>query len=215
MSAGRVRDFIDVELNAAHEHALGPCGRLHEHRPLLRADRTPAQLVDDPPWRDGARNQDLGVLRQRIGQDWKLWVTEWLTWRIDRAGSASSPACTRSARRPSVPGTPTEPLVPLEGKNAKRFVKALKSPVMARTDPGQRGHALAAGASGRPSRGSRENAFTLGQLKSTIEAASQRTTVPIPRVLAPRFPYEAPPPDRDPAFEVRRAALRTGPRQRR
>jgi CHAD domain-containing protein len=84
------------------------------------------RLVDAPPWTERAGEPAGDVLRGRVRHDWKR-----LKSRVEDAHTAVDAVARatrlhearKAAKRTRYAG---EPLVPLYGKDAKRFVKAVK-----------------------------------------------------------------------------------------
>lgn len=177
---GPIRDFLDEELakayRRAHERAVES---MSTDRYLGLLDRLD-QLVDDPPRRGGGGKDGPAVLRRRVRHDWKR-----LAGRVDALDGMSGEEYVtglhevrKAAKRARYAA---EPLVPVAGKDAKRFVKAMKglqsslgrhqdSVVVEEQLRLLADRAAAAGV----------NAFTLGRLQPPVEAdaAEQQARFP-------------------------------------
>lgn len=177
---GRVRDFIDVELEADYEHARARAVEsMSTDRYLGLLDRL-QELVDDPPWEQGAGTEDLGWLLQRVRDDWKRLAhrVAALDDRSTEVYAAGLHEVRKAAKRARYAA---EPLVPLAGKDAKRFVKSMKQlqSSLGRHQDNVVAHKQLANLADRAAAAG-ENAFTFGRLQSTIEAdaAEQRARFP-------------------------------------
>ena len=177
---GPIRDFLDEELakayRRAHERAVES---MSTDRYLGLLDRLD-QLVDDPPRRGGGGKDGPAVLRRRVRHDWKR-----LAGHVDALDGMSGEEYVvglhevrKAAKRARYAA---EPLVAVDGKDAKRFVKAMKglqsslgrhqdSVVVEEQLRLLADRAAAAGV----------NAFTLGRLQPPVEAdaAEQQARFP-------------------------------------
>jgi CHAD domain-containing protein len=167
---GPIRDFLDEELAAAyrraHERAVES---MSTDRYLGLLDRLD-ELVEDLSRRGGDSDDGPAVLRRRVRHDWKR-----LAHKVDALDGLSDEEYVeglhevrKAAKRARYAA---EPLVPVDGKDAKRFAKAMKglqsslgrhqdSVVVEEQLRLLADRAAAAGV----------NAFTLGRLQPPVEA---------------------------------------------
>lgn len=173
---GGVRAFVDAELRTAHRRAHERAVEsLSTERYFGLLDRLDA-LATDPPWRDGAEHADLAVLRHRVRHDLK---------RVQKAVAAldDGPVEERASRLHAVRKAArraryaAEPLVAVDGKSAKRFVRAMKSVQSTLGDHQDDAVARRALRSlGDRATTTGENAYTLGLLEAAVnqDAAGRR-----------------------------------------
>lgn len=169
---GRVREFVDEDLRAAHRRAhKRALESLSTSRYFGVLDRLDA-LVARPPWREGAEQARPDVLRRRVRHDLR---------RVERAVAAldDAPAGESAARHHAVRKAArraryaAEPLVPVDGKPARRFVRAMKrvqSALGRHQDDAVARRALRS--LGDRATAAGENAYTLGLLEAAVDQES-------------------------------------------
>jgi CHAD domain-containing protein len=179
---GGVREFIDRELMGAYRRDQERATEsMSTNRYLGLLDRLDA-LVDDPPWREGAIAEDVGVLRQRVRHDWKRLAHR--TAALDDLPGDEYAAGLHEVRKAAKRARyAAEPLVQLDGKDAKRFVKALKGlqASLGRHQDSVVAHERLGSLADRAAAAG-VNAFTFGRLQSTVEAEAAEEQAGFPEM---------------------------------
>ena len=167
---GGVREFIDRELMSAYRRAQERATEsMSTNRYLGLLDRLDA-LIHDLPWREGAVAEGVGVLRQRVRHDWKRLARR--AAAVDDLPGDEYAAGLHEVRKAAKRARyAAEPLVQLDGKDAKRFVKALKG---LQSSLGRHQDSVVAheqlGILADRAAAAGENAFTFGRLQSVVDA---------------------------------------------